>query len=370
MTKFVFCYPVSKIFFSKKQIWLISERGFDARDNGYVLYKYIITNHKDINAFYIISKESPDFYKIKQLRNYVIYGSLKHYCLYIAAKVRMSTHVYSFAPGNYIGEYFKLKNHHKKIDVFLQHGISHHKISFLEKNNNNCDLFICGAKPEFEYINNCCGYPEGVAKYTGFPRFDNYHPFYKKKQILIMPTWRQYLNSCSLNDFLKTDYFIKWNGLLNSQSLEMLSKEYNFNIVFYPHVSMLEYSHLFKSNFIKIVSFNNQDIQDLLKESSILITDYSSVSFDFAYMRKNIIYFQFDKQEFYEKHYKKSYFIYERDGFGPVCENEFDVIKALEDSLKSDCKVPSNIQMKINNFFPLYDSNNCERVFQAIKAKL
>ena len=45
----------------------------------------------------------------------------------------------------------------------------------------------------------------------------------------------------------------------------------------------------------------------------------SSVAFDFAYLGKPVIYAQFDKEEFYEKHdYKAGYFNYERDGFGEV----------------------------------------------------
>ena len=36
-------------------LWLIAERGIDARDNGYYLFKYITEHHKEINIEYVIS---------------------------------------------------------------------------------------------------------------------------------------------------------------------------------------------------------------------------------------------------------------------------------------------------------------------------
>ena len=59
---------------------------------------------------------------------------------------------------------------------------------------------------------------------------------------------------------------------------------------------------------IKIASTEEYDVQTVLKESAYLITDYSSISFDFAYMKKPLCYFQFDYAEFREKHYPEGYF--------------------------------------------------------------
>ena len=45
--------------------------------------------------------------------------------------------------------------------------------------------------------------------------------------------------------------------------------------------------------------------------------DYSSIAFDFAYMKKPLIYYQFDQDKYYTNHFAKGYFDCERDGFGP-----------------------------------------------------
>lgn len=49
-----------------------------------------------------------------------------------------------------------------------------------------------------------------------------------------------------------------------------------------------------------------------------MVTDYSSVAFDFAYMKKSLVYAQFDREAFFEgQTYDEGYFNYETDGFGP-----------------------------------------------------
>lgn len=52
-----------------------------------------------------------------------------------------------------------------------------------------------------------------------------------------------------------------------------------------------------------------------------MITDYSSVAFDFAYMKKSLVYAQFDREAFFEgQTYDEGYFNYETDGLsGMLC---------------------------------------------------
>ena len=61
--------------------------------------------------------------------------------------------------------------------------------------------------------------------------------------------------------------------------------------------------------------------QEFLLESSLLITDYSSIFFDFGYLRKPVIYSHFDYEKYRKSHYREGYFDYKYDGFGPVCFN-------------------------------------------------
>ena len=63
-----------------KDVWLIAERGDEARDNGYAFYKYMEENHPEKNFYYIIKKNSPDIYKIDPSR-IIFYQSSKNFFL-------------------------------------------------------------------------------------------------------------------------------------------------------------------------------------------------------------------------------------------------------------------------------------------------
>ena len=108
------------------------------------------------------------------------------------------------------------------------------------------------------------------------------------------------------------------------------------------------------------------DVQELLINSCLLITDYSSVSFDFAYMEKPVIYYQFDYEKFRKGHYEEGYFSYLNDGFGPVVDNIDDVIKEIELNIKNAFIIDKKNQMKINDFFTIRDNHNCERIYNEI----
>ena len=58
----------------------------------------------------------------------------------------------------------------KSKSIFLQHGITLSNAKWLYYKNTKKRLFICGAKPEYEYIKKQFGYPEENLKYLGFAR--------------------------------------------------------------------------------------------------------------------------------------------------------------------------------------------------------
>ena len=50
-----------------KELWLVGERGDDARDNGYHFYRYLVEKHPEINARFVITPESKDREKIEKI---------------------------------------------------------------------------------------------------------------------------------------------------------------------------------------------------------------------------------------------------------------------------------------------------------------
>ena len=120
------------------------------------------------------------------------------------------------------------------------------------------------------------------------------------------------------------------------------------------------------SERIVLADFAHFDVQMLLKESKFLVTDYSSVCFDFAYMHKPVVYFQFDQDLFFAKHYARGYFSYHEMGFGPVVDNVADVVDTVIQSGKCGFSPSDEYLKRMMDFYPLYDSNNCERIYETI----
>lgn len=353
----------------KKPLWLICESGDTARDNGYFFYKYMREKHPEINCRYVIRKQSGDYDKVAKmgLKPVQAFG-VRHYIMYLAAKWNISNH----KNGNpnqvlfyIIHVTLKLINNR----VFLQHGVTKDNLPFVHFSNARFKYFVTSTKREFDYVNSKFGYPEGCIILTGMPRFDTLVDNSKNKnQIVIMPTWRNWLGRetnalYKIDDFEKTDYFKNWNSLINSNSfIDWLERNHK-TAIFYPHLNMQRYLHYFKSGSKRIKIANlDTDIQKVLRDSCLMITDYSSVYMDFAYMRKPVVYFQFDYDEYREKHLSQGYFDYKRDGFGPIFDEPDNVVRAINESEKYIKKY----KKRCNDFFPENDFKNCERIFKTL----
>lgn len=353
-----------------RDLWLVGERGNDARDNGYCFYCYIKKNHPEINARYVITETGADTHKIKELGGAVNYRSFRHYLAYYSAKYLIGTHIQPCSPDLMV--YYHLAGKGIKApgkQIFLQHGISYNDMTWLSGRYLYIDLFVCGAQPEYDYIKTL-GHDKNVVKYLGFSRFDNLvHAKEAEKMILVMPTWRG-AHYPAGDKFADTEFCKSYCSLLKNQEIIKMLDEHDYKLIFYPHVEMQKYMHYFKeacaSDRIIAADKSTHDVQALLMSCAMLITDYSSVFFDVAYMGKPVLYYQFDEEEFNSRHYKKAYFDYRGDAFGPVCDNEAELAAQIGKCFETGMKQTKEYRERAEKFFRLHDDKNSERIFNAI----
>ena len=100
------------------------------------------------------------------------------------------------------------------------------------------------------------------------------------------------------------------------------------------------------------------------------MTDYSSAVFDFAYLRKPVVYCHFDREEFFtgEHVYTKGYFEYEREGFGEVVYALEPLTDLIIQYVQEDCRLKELYRKRIDSFFAFHDKNCCSRVTEKILA--
>ncbi len=361
---------------STKKVWLFAERGNDARDNAFFMFEYVNKNYPEIESYYVISeseKNSIDYKKVKKVGRVLHRKSFEHKKKFMQAQMLISAHFRgSIEPWRERLMKIFYKDYYKKKFVFLQHGITYNDIShFVSKDASRFDLFFAGAFPEYKYLLKTLGYSEKEIKYTGFARYDFLHDFKVKDQILFMPTWRRFLVTDKFyhkeENFKKTSYYKNLNSLINDDYLAELLEKNNLKFVFFIHAEMQRFAKFFNSKHRNVIIARKDsfDVQILLKESKLLITDYSSVMFDFSYMKKPLINFTFDTKDF-TKHLKKGYFSVEKDSFGSVCKNTKEVVDEIEKNIKRNFVLTRQATERIDKFFVLHDTDNRKRIIKEI----
>ena len=145
-------------------------------------------------------------------------------------------------------------------------------------------------------------------------------------------------------------------------------KRHGYTGELYVHPAFTVQARDFEGNdTIKVVE-SIADYSKVFRENSLMVTDYSSVAFDFAYLKKPMVYTIFDSDTFFENHHcGQGYFDYVRDGFGPVCEDLDTSIKAIIGYIESGCTMEKEYQSRVDDFFRYTDKNNCRRVYEYIK---
>lgn len=358
-------------------IWIISENGDDAKDNGFAFFEYMAKHHPEINSYYIIEKESSDYEKLKKYKNIIIHNSLKDVLFSMACKNYVSSQLASSFPYSNIFFNLYMYKFFNFSYIFLQHGITKEKVSCFYKGESGIDLFCCAANPEYDFVNEFFGYKDYEVVKTGFCRYDNLEKSEtKQKSILLMPTWRKPLEAPNdiLNDecrekFLVSKYYNTLQSFIDNPKLIETLEKNNIIMYFCLHDKMRPYKDCFHCNSKNIIIIDKtykKKINELIRECDYLITDTSSVAFDFAYQNKRLQYFHFDYEEIQSSHWEKGYFDYDRDGFGPITKTVEDAVEETIKSIKKDFENPLKYSKRTDNFYCYKDKNNCERTFDAI----
>jgi len=116
--------------------------------------------------------------------------------------------------------------------------------------------------------------------------------------------------------------------------------------------------------YINDVTNQVEDLQDLMIYSDLLITDYSSLVFEYALVDKPIIFYPYDYDEYFQ--HRGTVYDYYNEFPGPFAKNEGDVLDLIQNA--DNFFIQQDYQLKFKKFKKkhneYFDDKNCERLYR------
>ena len=357
--------------------WLFMDRIDNAKDNGEALYRYVKENKIHEKIVFALSEESKDYARLKEEGfNLVKYDSFEHWKIMKNAEYVFTSHCdnLNLHPWYYLERKFQLKymrkyqiNSQYKL-VFLQHGVIRSDLSSW-LGTKKYFRFITSSPYEKLSLLSIPNYrlTENEVVLTGLARWD-YLKSDTKNVITIFPTWRKEIilsknKEMIGEEFINTEFYKKWNELLNDSIFEKLPDDYTINFVsHHDNVPILKHFENTINKRINIINYNEvENFYDIVNATKVFITDYSSFSFDYLYLNKPVIYYDFEKNALNNNIKDMEY-----SKYGYYCTDIKQVDKAFEKIQKNDYKLENKYVKNINKLFAYRDDNNCKRIIDSL----
>lgn len=372
-------YWLTRPFYKNKRIWLMYDKLYKGGDSSEYLFRYCKGKKDGITRYYIIDKNTSDYRSMKRDGLHPVRtGSLKHRMAFLNADIALITNSQTFPFNGYSLDKSRfIRDLCNFGTMCLQHGLSVQKCAMAQQRiiDNTRMYFLASKYEEKNLSNHVYGYKDtGILKMTGIGRYDGLISN-DQKQILITPTWRMY-NAMPVTtsegeqrsynpDFKYTVYYRIYNDLINNQKLIETAKRTGYAIKYLLHpILSAQVNDYTPDPYVEVISsVGDMSYEKILTESSLMVTDYSGVQFDFAYMKKPLVYFHPDELP---AHYDDGGFFYDTMGFGEICTTSKQLVDTLCEYMENGCKMKPEYIARVDDFYHYDDHNNCERIYNEI----
>lgn len=314
-----------------KKIIYISHYGSRFNCNPRCMFEYIQKHYPDYSNVIVMNGETENMGENVKIVKYHSVSFLYHLATakYWVANTNLHADLKP-KKGTVYFQTWHAAGAFKKFGLDLPDNRQNEKMSW-KKDTSNWTKMISSSKNIIDIYSNACGIDQSIIHPIGLPRNDIFfddnnlekmkREFYlsynieeSKKIILYAPTFRD----SDIDDPLKLDF----------KYLEKeLKDEYVFILKLHPKLSGYQFNLPSGSERFLINLTSNDDIQELLLIADVLITDYSSVIFDYAISGKPIVFYSYDLQD-YERGF---YFEYKDFVPGPIVFNQESLVKQLSD---------------------------------------
>lgn len=365
-----------------RNCWLLMDRDTSAHDNAEHLYRYLRDESPDINAWFVLSRKSADWPRLAaEGFRLVPHGSFAHLVALASCKELVSSQIDHYVVSPPI--VFWLRRRPWRF-TWLQHGVINYDLSGWLNPKPVTTVITTTPAERASMIAKPYVWTEREVVQTGMPRHDALIrkalavPESDRNLILVMPTWRRGLLAGGLGlgnqrrgnaKFWESEYARNWLGLINSPAVAAAARRAGLAIVFMPHPTIAPVFAERKPEHVRFADYSEDDVQDLLAHAALVVTDFSSNAFEAALIDRPVLYFQFDKAEFFSGTHigAAGYFDYERDGFGPVATTLPQAEQALVQLIAAGQAPQEPYATRIAQTFTVRDGRASERIVKAIK---
>ncbi len=383
-------FAVSYFIPKNKNIWIFGAlNGEKYVDNSKHLFEYVSKNHPEIRAIWTTKNRSAlNFIRNQGFEAYG-YFSIRAILLTMRAEYSIVSHQLMDIPAFAAARIKSVVLWHgtplKKIGFDDKKTVSYQSLSrkistklfhFFRANYKESILF-CTSDNLINLFSQSHQIPKERIFATGYPRNDVFfHPpkkgipitrklnSYKEEKYKIavyMPTHRKFgqINICN---------FLKESISQINENLKKLNSILLVKLHFF-HLKELKDQNQNYTNIIFITDEDiNQDIYPILPQTDLLITDYSSIFFDYLLLNKPIIFAPFDKEDYLEND-RDFYFDYDKITPGPKAMDWDEVLNQIR-ILTNNPDLYKIEREKIRNEFNKFtDGNSSKRIFERIIAQ-
>lgn len=368
--KISFAWILSKFIKSIDPILLFEKHAARYEESASVLYEKLIDMGYD-NVYFILDKNCSYLSEIdsKYKKNIINKYSLKHYLYMFCCNTFISSESIAHAcEVRTTNRLINNKLNDPKLNyVFLQHGVmymvslnSNSRKFFRKKNTKGLKRVVVSSEIEGKHFIDYANYNAEDIYICGLPKFDRNKWNKGANKIIIMPTWRPWeYNQARLN-FTETKYYKMIIKILNS-----IPSKYKENVIVLPHPLIAESMLEIDDDILKYMNFEDK-YDDLLKDAKVLITDYSSISYDAFYRGSNVIFYWEEKNYCMECYGGNTKLMLDEENcFGDICYNTEDLKNVFEKNyLEGQCEKYIQNYQKIVQF---NDNKNTERLIEFLK---
>lgn len=362
-----FAWLISKLVGKSKKVLLYEKEINKYEESASCVFEKLIDDGYN-NAYFVIKESSShvDFIKEKYKKNIIWAHTFRHYLEFFRCRKFIGSesmvHLMELRIAN---KYVTTKLQKKKYKyIFLQHGVMY----MVSLDSANRGFFrkgiempkdakvVVSSKLEADHFVELAGFEYEDLYVTGLPFYDRTIKNENADKITIMPTWRPWDYNTLVSDYVHSTYYNMVLNIYNNIPDKIKDK-----VVLLPHPLVID---IFKKTPLGkyIPDIISYDL--ILQDTSLLITDYSSIAYSAFYRGENVV-FVWNELEECMRNYNGHLMLNENNVFGDIVYDYNKLGQVVTNNYMT--KQQEKYIKAYDKIVEFRDNKNTERLIELLK---